>query len=44
MYIYLNHVYVQVTLVAVGEDKFSKLLQICHDTLAALLEVCNYII
>ena len=33
----------KVTLVAVGEDKFSKLLQVCHNTLAALLEVCWHV-
>lgn len=37
-----HELYVQVTLVAIGEDKFSKLLQVCHDALASLLEVCGF--
>ena len=35
----LYYLFMQVSLAPVGEDKFSKLLHTCHNTLAALLEV-----
>ena len=39
MYPNLLFVFFQVSLSAVGEDRFSKLLQICHNVLASILEV-----
>ena len=38
-FINVYYLFMQVSLAPVGEDKFSKLLHTCHNTLAALLEV-----